>query len=231
VSSAAALRRHHHEVGAPLAVHRHRIGTAPIVIAIVIWVLITIPLLLSPATGAAVAAGIAFVLALLLGAAVYLSGGEILAICERGVVLGSVAPLRSLFVVRYDQMTPGSVVPVVRSRLFARTLNIYSVIVSVRNVSTVTQGVYFVGPSPLQCRRPALPLPSLARPAPLTVDGRYIWFGGTTDVPQRTTELIAQAAQRQGLQQLAAATATAPPRELTGQRKDAARLLPGFPPA
>ncbi|HLR94419.1 MAG TPA: hypothetical protein VK053_07840, partial [Jiangellaceae bacterium] len=68
-------------------------------------------------------------------------------------------------------------------------------------------------------------------PAPLTVDGRYIWFGGTTDVPQRTTELIAQAAQRQGLQQLAAATATAPPRELTGQRKDAARLLPGFPPA
>lgn len=221
------LDGHRAELGAPLRVFRNRYGIGTVVIAVGIWLAIALVMVLVPdvpIAGRVVVIGVAagFAAAVLL-----LTAGEVVAVCERGLALGPSGVLRRPLLVRYDQITPGSLVPVHRARRYAATTGHRHQTAIIRNLGWVDRGIHFVGPSANEARRGGLPI--LARNHQRSFDGRWIWFMGTgSTLPEQVTALIAEAAGRSGRPDLADAALAAPPRELTGRRGDAPRLLPGY---
>lgn len=221
------LDGHRAELGAPLRVFRNRYGIGTVVIAVGIWLAIALVMVLVPdvpIAGRVVVIGVAagFAAAVLL-----LTAGEVVAVCERGLALGPSGVLRRPLLVRYDQITPGSLVPVHRARRYAATTGHRHQTAIIRNLGWVDRGIHFVGPSANAARRGGLPI--LASNHQRSFDGRWIWFMGTgSTLPEQVTALIAEAAGRSGRPDLADAALAAPPRELTGRRGDAPRLLPGY---
>ncbi|GAA1490873.1 hypothetical protein [Brachybacterium sacelli] len=224
------LRRNGGEIGRPLTIYRNGYGAGTVIGAVVLWIACSVLFLLHPDLGPVQKALAVVILAVVVVAALLLMAGEVLVVAERGLALGTSNLGRSPFVVRYDQITVGSVVPVHRSRLYARTTGRYGMTSTVRNSAWINQGIYFVGPSARDARRTGAVRGALSTSSGGSIDGRHFWFAGTGSTPpEQVTAQIAQAAGTIGLQQFARATAAAPPRELTGKRADAARLLPGFP--
>lgn len=223
-----ALRRSAHEVGAPLHTSRSSFGCGTLVGALVVWAVLSALFLLSPDLPLWGGIGASAVLALAAAAVLVMNSGEVLVVCERGLVLGPTALWFTPFVIRYDQITVGSVVPVLRSRLYARTTGEYGRTSTVRNPAWVNQGVHLVGPSPRSALRGGGP--RITAGTIRSFDQRWIWFAGTASTPPgEVTALIARAAHHAGHPQLAAATAAAAPRELTGRRGERHLLLPGYP--
>lgn len=224
------LRRHAGELGAPLVTCRNSFGWGTALGAFVLWVVLGALFLLNPEIAPGPALLMTAVLAVVAVVILLLNSGEVLVVCERALVVGPTALWLTPFVIRYDQITVGSVAPVLRSRLYGRTTGQFGRTSTVRNPAWVTQGIHFVGPSPRSALR------SGGGPGRFTfgpirsIDGRWIWFAGTSSTPPaQVTALIAQAAHRAGLAQLAAATAAAQPRALTGKKAERHLLLPGYP--
>lgn len=224
------LSRHHAELGAPLTICRSRFGLGPVLVAVGIGVLGGALILAATAEGpqgARVAALMVLVAAI--GAVLLLMSGEVVVVCEGGLVLGPTGLFRSPFLVRYAQITPGSLVPVHGARKYSRTTGTRGQNSLVRTFDWTERGVHFVGPSGREALREGEHFAGLMRVRERSFDGRWIWFLGTGSTPpEQITAQIAAAAGRAGYTQLADATASAPPRVLTGRREDRARLLPGY---
>lgn len=229
MSVRSAARRHRDEVGEVVAVATDRPG--PLVIGgfVVVWAVFSGLTLINPPVDGSMAVTPAVVFAVLFALALMYISGERLLVCERGLVIGSVAPGMRPYVLRYDQIVPGSVAPVTGARRYGAETGTGALPQStVRRNAWTRQGVHLVGPSPKQARRHRAVLAPLQDPPPRSVDGRWVWFAGTgATPPAQLTAAIARAAGASGAEQLAHATATAPVRELTGRREDAAAHLPG----
>lgn len=231
MTARSAARRHRDEVGAVLAVHADRPG--PFVVAgfVAVWLLFSALTLLNPAENPVLALAPTVVFALLFALVLLYVSGERLIVCERGLVLGSVAPGLRPSVIRYEQIVPGSLVPVSGARRYAAETGTGGFPQStVRRSAWTRQGIHFVGPSPKDARRHSALLAPLQDPPPRSIDGRWVWFAGTGSTPpEQVTARIAQAAGASGAVPLAQATAAAPPRALTGSPADASAHLPGLP--
>lgn len=229
MSVRSAARRHRDEVGEVLAVAADRPG--PLVVGgfIAVWAVFSGLTLINPAETALMEITPTVVFAVLFALALMYISGERLLVCERGLVIGSVAPGMRPYVLRYDQIVPGSVAPVTGARRYGAETGTGAFPQStVRRNAWTRQGIHLVGPSPKQARRHRAVLAPLQDPPPRSVDGRWIWFAGTgATPPARITAAIAQVAGPSGAAPLARATATAPVRELTGRREDASAHLPG----
>lgn len=230
MTARSAARRHRDEVGEVLAVHADRPGPFVIGGFVLAWLLFSGLTLINPGESPVLAAAPTVIFALLFGLVLLYVSGERLIVCERGLVLGSVAPGLRPSVIRYEQIVPGSMVPVTGARRYAAETGTGGFPQStVRRSAWTRQGLHFVGPSPQEARRHNALLAPLQDPPPRSVDGRWVWFVGTGPTrPEQVTAQIAQAAGTCGAVQLAQATSAAPVRELSGNPADAARHLPGL---
>ena len=230
MSARSAARRHRDEVGEVLAVHADRPG--PFVVAgfVAVWLLFSGLTLLNSAESLVLTLAPAVVFAVLFALVLLYVSGERLIVCERGLVLGSVAPGLRPSVIRYEQIVPGSLVPVTGARRYAAETGIGGFPQStVRRSAWTRHGIHFVGPSPKDARRHNALLAPLQDPPPRSVDRRWVWFAGTGPTPpEQVTARIAQAAGASGADPLARATAAAPVRALSGSPADAAAHLPGL---
>lgn len=221
-------RRHAGELGALRSIHAHRPGPFTVGIFVIVWALFAGLTLVRPPDQVLMAITPALVFALLGAILLVMLSGERLAVCERGLVVGSIAPGLQPFVIPFDRIVPGSIVPVTGATRYAKETGA-QVESTARIYWWTRHAVYFVGPSPQDARRFRARLGRLLDPPPRTVDGRWCWIVGVREDPATVTARIADAAAAAGLPQLAAATAAAPVRRLTGRPEDAASQLPGLP--
>ncbi|MBK0330821.1 hypothetical protein I8D64_05335 [Brachybacterium sp. MASK1Z-5] len=233
MSARRAARRHRDEVGEVLAVHADRPGPLVIGVFVLLWVVFSGLTLINPGESVVLAVAPALAFAIIFGLILLFISGERLVVCERGIVVGSCAPGLRPYVIPSDQIIPGSVVPVTGARRYAAETGTGGFPQStVRRSAWTRRGIHFVGPSPKQARRHRAVLAPLQDPPPRSIDGRWVWFAGTGSTsPDQVTAQIARAAEVSGQRELARAAAAEPVRELTGDRGDAARQLPGFPQA
>jgi hypothetical protein len=230
VSRALALRRHRDELGAALSVHRSGPGPWTAALFLLLALLGPLAVLLDPGPLAPVDLVFPLLWAAVVAVVFVMLRGETLAVCERGLLIGSTAPFLRPYVVRYEEITPGSLVPVTGARRYGASTGVLRPAPSLRVGAWVRQGIHFVGPSIPAARRHPAVLSRLNGLEARSFDGRWLWFAGTGSTPPgQVTARIAQAAGRAGLHDLARATAAAPPRALTGHRADRAHLLPGYP--
>lgn len=226
-----AARRHRDEVGEVIAVHSDRPG--PLVVGgfFLVWLVASGLTLINPGENALFIIAPIVIFAIMIGLVLLYVGSEKLVVCERGLVIGSVAPGLRPYVVRYEQIVPGSVAPVTGARRYGKETGSNAFPQStVRRNAWTGRGIHFVGPSAKDARRHNAVLASLQDPPPLSIDGRWVWFVGTSSTPpEQVTAQIAHAASSIGLTQLAQSTAQAPVRELSGNPADASRHLPGLP--
>lgn len=210
-----------------VAIHHDRPGPWTLAGFVVTWILFTVLTLIRPPENIvlALAPSVGF---LLIGIAIWVMiAGERLIVCERGILLGSVAPFLRPYVLRYDRMVPGSIVPISgHVRRYTKELQLPPISSVVRISWWSQRGVHLVGPTPLEAhpRRRGVPVPPevAARPSP--------WLIGTRGPAERAVADIARAAGATGFHHLAQLAATAPPRVLTGDPADAPSQLPGLPP-
>lgn len=230
MTARSAARRHREEIGEVLAVHADRPGPLVVGGAVAVWLLFSGLTLIDPPESAVLALAPTVVFGLLTGLVLLHLSGERLIVGERGLVLGSVAPGMRPSVIRYEQIVPGSLVPVTGARRYAAETGTGGLPQStVRRSAWTRRGIHFVGPSPQEARRHRAVLAALQDPPPRSVDGRWVWFAGTGSTPpERVTARIVRAAEASGAGQLARASADAPVRELTGDPADAAHHLPGL---
>ena len=231
MSARSEARRHRDELGGVVAGYWDR--PTPLVIGafVALWLLFSGLTLVNPGETTLLAVAPTVTFAILFSVALLYVGNERLLVCERGLIIGSFAPGVRPYVVRYDQIVPGSVVPVTGARRYARETGSGGLAQSTvrRNVWT-RQGVHLVGPSPKVARRHRARFATVQDPPPRSVDGRWVWFAGTGSTPpEQVTAQIAQAAGVSGAVELAQTTASAPVRELSGDPADASRHLPGLP--
>lgn len=226
------LRRHAAEIGVPLGVYRHRFAARTLVLAGLVWVIMCALLALNPKMTPGTFVAACLVAGVALGTGFLLKSAEVLVVCERALVVGASDLLREPFIVRYEHIVPGSLVPVTGAQRYPSSTKRYRMPSAIRYVGSTRWGIHFIGPHPRtgmrgrRSRWPGVGFASVRSP-----DGGWVWFAGTgTTPPHHVTRLVAEAAGRTGLTRLAAATAAAPARELTGNRDDTPRLLPGFPP-
>lgn len=224
MSPRRALQRHRAELGEPIAVYHSRPGASVALAAFALWLLAPASVLSNPDPELFVNIIFPVIWAIILAClALLLYGGEFLAVCQRGLIIGSGAPFLQPYVLPYHRIVPGSVVPVTNARRFPKMLGYGRPPTTFRIGWWIHQGVYLLGPDPSQARRHRSPTGPLYR----RLSGR--WFAGTDRTPpEQVTAQIARAAGRIGLHQLAQATAAAPPRALTKNRADAPYLLPGI---
>jgi hypothetical protein len=156
---------------------------------------------------------------------------ETLVVCERGLLLGGLnRPRPPVLLVRYDQIVPGSLVPVTGVRRYSALTGRSARYEALRMPVGTTNGIHFVASDPAGARRPPSARHSFQLPAVRSFDGRWIWFATTGRTPPaEVIAEIARAARRLGLHALADAAVAADTRELTKNPADRHRLLPGYP--
>lgn len=225
-----AARRHHPEVGDVLAVHADRPGPLVVGGLVLAWLVFSGLTLIQPGETLAIAIAPTVAFALGFGLLLLYLSGERLIVCERGLLLGSVAPGLRPYVVRYDQIVPGSMVPVTGARRYdAHTGTGAAPQSTVRRSFWTQRGIHFVGPSAKDARRHRALFAVMQDPPPRARDNRWVWFAGTgATPPEYVTAQIAEAARTGGAIHLAESTASSPVRELSGNAADASRDLPGF---
>lgn len=228
MGAAIACARHRAELGERVATFSGRPTGGTIAAFVVVWLIASGLTFINPDPNPVIAIAPAAIIGIFIATALVMLSGERLIVCQRGLIVGSVAPFLRPYVIRYDQIVPGSVAPVTGARRYGKETGTESVPQStIRRYFWTRHGVHLVGPSAAEARRSSVVLAPLLDPGPRSVDGRWIWFVGTIQDPARATRAIAEAAGRAGLTELAQRTAAAPKRELTGVPSDAARQLPG----
>lgn len=227
----AAARRHREELGEVLSVRSDRPGPGTIALVVLVWMIFSGLTLIAPGETVLLAVAPTVVFGVLAAALLVMIGGERLVVCERGLLVGSVAPGLRPSVLRYEQLVPGSVVPVTGAGRYGRETGAGALASStVRRSPWTRRGIHLVGPSAAEARRHRALVAPLQDPPPRSVDGRWVWFVGTGSTPpEQVTAEIARAAGTLGRDALAQATASAPVRRLSGDPADAARQLPGLP--
>ncbi|WP_209323965.1 hypothetical protein [Brevibacterium renqingii] len=198
--------------------HREELGE-------VIEVFADRPPLLATAPGA--------MFAVLFGLILLCLSGERLVVCERGILVGSIAPGLHPYVIPYSQITPGSIAGITGANRYLKEAGLKGQMSqsTLRASWWTKNGVHFVACSAEDARRGRRRFTLALDPLPRSIDGRWIWFAGTgRQSPRRAVEAIARAASAAGFPQLARAALDRGIVELTGNPADAHRQLPGHPP-
>lgn len=112
MSVRSAARRHREELGGVVAEYWDKPTPKTIGVFVGTWLLLSGLTLVSPGETILLALAPTVVFGVLLGLALLYVGNERLLVCERGLIIGSFAPGLRPYVIRYDQIVPGSVVPV-----------------------------------------------------------------------------------------------------------------------
>ena len=226
MSARRALRRHADELGAPVAVHYNRPGVWTKLALLVFWLLMPLSVLVNPDPNPVLNVSFPVVVAVLVLGLYALIRGETLAVCERGVLIGSTALFLRPYALRYGQIMPGSIAAITRTRRISLSLGLLPnrFHPTIRSGPWIHQGIYLIRPPPLQ------PQFSRARVLRITRDGRaWIWFAGTgTTPPEQVTAQIAEAARRAGFHTLADGAARVAPQQLNGTMERTRQVLPGF---
>lgn len=218
----ASARRHQAELGEVVAVYHDRPGVGTIAGGLITWLLMTALTFINPGETLVLAIAPSVGLFICMCILYVMLAGERLVVCERGVLLGSVAPFMRPYVIRYEQMVPGSVVPISgKITRFGKQTGIRAMN-SVRISWWARRGVSLGGPS-LGVALGRFP----AQPAETYGPG-FPWLIGTRAPAEQATADIARAAGAAGFHELARATAAAPPRVLSGNSEDNPRQLPGI---
>ena len=215
------VRRYRHVLGDVVVVHHDRPGTGTVLGFVLAWVVMsgltliipgeTLVLAIAPSVGLFIVGVIIYVML----------AGERLVVCERGVLVGSVAPLLRPYPIRYDQIVVGSVVPIsAKITRYGRQTGLPAM-PTVRIAWWSKRGVSFGGPSPAEARR------SRGALEPNLQVGGVPWLIGTRAPAEQATADIARAAQAAGFAELARQTAAAAPRALSGNAADNGVQLPG----
>ncbi|WP_431709774.1 hypothetical protein [Glutamicibacter uratoxydans] len=217
----SAVRRHQDLLGDVVAVHHDRPGRGTVLGFISVWVALSALTLINPGEtlmlSIAPAAGL-FIIAVVI---YVMLAGERLVVCERGVLVGSVAPFLRPYVIRYDQIVVGSVVPIsAKISRFSKQTGL-SAMPTVRTAWWSRRGVCFAGPSAAEARG------SLGTSAPRAQAVGIPWLIGTRAPAEQATADIARAAEAAGFTELARQTVAAPPRALSGHAEDNPAQLPG----
>ncbi|MFQ6485729.1 hypothetical protein [Brachybacterium epidermidis] len=147
MSARSKAHCHRDEVGEVLAVHSDRPNPLVAGIFVLAWAVFSGLTLINPGENALFINGPIATFALIFGLVLLCISGERLAVCERGLVIGSVAPGLRPYVVRYEQIVPGSVVPVTGARKYGRETGHSGFPQSTVPRSAWTgRGVHFAGP-------------------------------------------------------------------------------------
>lgn len=227
MSTRSFARRHRDELGEVVRVIHGGPGWRSALALFLVWLLLSGLTLINPAESAAMIAAPPIAFALIFGGIFLKLSGERLVICERGLLIGNTALGGRPYLLRYEQITPGSIVPFEGGILTLVRETKQQISTTIRPGWWLRRGIYLVGPSAQEARRGGGGLARLLDPSPSTVDRRWMWVASVPARPQEVTAAIARAAHSAGCEQLAQYAAEAPLRALTGRPEDAADHLPG----
>ena len=215
-----AARRHEDEIGRVLAIHHDRPGPRTVIGFAAAWVLMSALTFIAPGETALLAIVPTLAFLVILGGILVMLSGERLIVCERGLLIGSVAPFLTQYVLRYDQIAPGTIVPISGGiRRYHRQTGL-APMPSSRIAWWSRRGISLVGPSIGEAR-------GRRRRSAASRDAGFPWLVGTRSPAEQAAAEIARAAGAAGFVDLARATASAPPRVLSGEPRDAPQQLPG----
>ena len=226
-------RRHREELGEVIEVFADRPGPKTVTAFVLGWVLFTGLTFINPGETLVLAIAPGIIFAVMFGLILLYLSGERLIVCERGILVGSVAPGIRPYAIPYGQITPGSVAGVAGANRYLKEVGLQGQIAqsTLRASWWTKNGVHFVACSAEDARRGRRRFTLALDPIPRSIDARWIWFAGTgKEPPQHALEAIARAASATGHTQLAQAALDRGVVELTGNPEDAARQLPGHPP-
>lgn len=220
MTAAAAARRHQDAVGRVVSIHHDRPGPGTVTAFALAWLVLSALTLIMPGESLLLAVAPSIGLLLIAVVILVMLSGERLIVCERGLLLGSVAPFLRPYVLRYDQIVPGTIVPISGAIRRYSTQTGMPVMTTVRISWWSRRGVSLVGPAPADAR-------GGQRSAAGRGTSGVPWLSGTRAPAEQVTAEIARAAGAAGFVDLARATAAAPPRPLSGDPRDAPQQLPG----
>jgi hypothetical protein len=226
-------RRHREELGEVIEVFADRPGPKTVTGFALGWLIFTGLTLINPGETLLLAVAPGVIFAVMFAAILLYLSGERLIVCERGILVGSVAPGLRPYVVPYSQITPGSIAGVAGANQYLKEVGLQGKISqsTLRASWWTKNGVHFVACSAEDARRGRRRFTLALDPIPRSIDGRWIWFVGTgRQSSQRAIDAIAGTASATGYPQLAEAATARGVVELTGNPADAARQLPGHPP-
>lgn len=226
-------RRHREELGEVLAVYADRPGPKTVTGFVLGWLICTGLTFINPGETPLLAVAPGIVFAVMVGLILLYLSAERLIVCERGILVGSIAPGIRPYAIPYQQITPGSIAGVAGANRYLKEVGLQGQIAqsTLRASLWTKNGIHFVACSAEEARRGRRRFTLALDPIPRSIDGRWIWFAGTGRQSARSAvEAIARAASAAGYQQLAQAALDRGVVELTGNPEDAARQLPGHPP-
>lgn len=233
MSVPAAVRRHRGELGEAIAVFRDRPPLGVILLAVTVWLLCCGISLINPPDTAVQTVSLFAAYAVFVFGFLGMMSGEVLIVCARGLIIGSTALGLRPYVVRFEQMTPGGVVPLRRARRLPRQLGFQGVRSTFRTNPWIDRAVYLTGPSAAQARRHRALIAPVIDGGAWTADDKHMWLIGVNRAPEEAVAAIASAARASGHTALARAAEEAaqqPVRTLTGRPRDAAEQIPGLHP-
>lgn len=222
-----AEQRHRGDVGAVLHAYGDIPGTGTRVGFVISWAVMSAITFINPGETAALAVAPTIAFALI-GLVIWLLlSSERLLVCERGLVVGSVGVGLRPYVIRYEQIAPGTLVPLTGAHRYSKQTGTAGDVSRTKRAYWWTRSaIHFMGPLHFLSRSGQAA--AAARPVGAYAAGSVgPWLVGTGRTPpQDVVAQIARAASTAGVGALAAA-ASEPVRELSGNPADVSRQLPG----
>ena len=226
-------RRHREELGEVIEVFADRPGPKTVTGIVLGWVLFTGLTFINPGETPLLAVAPGIIFAVMLGLILLYLSGERLIVCERGMLVGSIAPGIRPYAIPYQQITPGSIAGVAGANRYLKEVGLQGRLAqsTLRASWWTKNGVHFVACSAEDARRGRRRFTLALDPIPRSIDGRWIWFAGTGRQSAKSAiETIARTASAAGYPQLAQAARARGVVALTGHPAAAPRPLPRPPP-
>ncbi|WGP05689.1 hypothetical protein QFE97_16455 [Bacillus subtilis] len=226
-------RRHREEFGEVIEVFADRPGPKTVTAFVLAWVIFTGLTFINPGETPVLAVAPGIIFAVMFGLILLYLSGERLIVCERGILVGSIAPGIRPYAIPYQQITRGSIAGVTGANRYLKEVGLQGQIAqsTLRASWWTKNGVHFVACSAEDARRGRRRFTLALDPIPRSIDGRWIWFAGIgRQSANSAIEVIARAASAAGYPQLAQAALDRGVVELTGNPEDAHRQMPGHPP-
>ena len=228
------LKRYRDELGEPIAVYQARPGWRAWLLILAILAVVLSILIMGSDAEIPMIIGAGLGLLLLFYFFFYTQIGEFLAVCERGLVAGTITYTtgRAPFVIRYDQIIQGSVVAMTHTNNLGE--DIWNDFANSRRPPSLRvfwysrNATYFVGPSAEDANRgKSLVLESRNRAR--TPDGRTSWIVATGKEDARTViAQMSRAAASLGLDNLPQTSESVPVVKAIDSQGGFGEKLPGY---